>query len=429
MHKDFMPIMYKRGQAMVIVVVLFLVGSTVVLGGVATSVQKGLEVINTAETSRQSFFASESGVEDVAYRIKNLKTFSNIETLLVGGALATTSVQADLDEYEVVAIGDEDEFIRRTRALIVQGTGASFNFGLQSDEGGIHLKNNSLIQGNAYSNGPITGENSNMVNGDVISAGPDGLIDGVHVANNGYAHTIADSTIDNSAYYQVISDTTVGGVEYPGSPDLSTSTLPISDELIMEWESDAEAGGTFSSPCPFELAGDSSLGSAKINCDLKISGNLTLTLTGPVWVAGDIIIEGNAVIRVSSSLSGKSVPIIADDPLNRTNGSTINLKNSPVFEGSGDGSFILLISQNDSAENQGSITAIEVQNNVGGDLLVYAGHGKVVVKNSVSVKEVTGYRVEAENFAEIVYESGLASLLFTSGPSGGFIISDWSEIE
>jgi hypothetical protein len=62
-------------------------------------------------------------------------------------------------------------------------------------------------------------------------------------------------------------------------------------------------------------------------------------------------------------------------------------------------------------------------------LLVYAGHGKIVLQNGISLREVTGYRIEAQNSAEIIYESGLANILFTTGPSGGFTLSDWNEVE
>ena len=51
-----------------------------------------------------------------------------------------------------------------------------------------------------------------------------------------------------------------------------------------------------------------------------------------------------------------------------------------------------------------------------------------MLKNSVKLKEVSGYLIEAENSAEVTYETGLANLLFTSGPSGGWNLTDWEEI-
>ena len=72
--------------------------------------------------------------------------------------------------------------------------------------------------------------------------------------------------------------------------------------------------------------------------------------------------------------------------------------------------------------------AIEVQNSASGRMLLYAGHGEILLANNVSLKEVTGYKIHLKNFAEVIYETGLISLLFTAGPSGTFNINSWEEI-
>ena len=121
---------------------------------------------------------------------------------------------------------------------------------------------------------------------------------------------------------------------------------------------------------------------------------------------------------MSSAQSGRSIPIIADNPSDRLNGSTVELENSAVLEGSGNGSHILFVSQNNSAENGGSNVAIDVKNTVSGDLLVYAGHGEIVLQNNINLREVTAWRVRAKNSAEIMYEMGFGSTLFPAGPGG-----------
>ena len=60
---------------------------------------------------------------------------------------------------------------------------------------------------------------------------------------------------------------------------------------------------------------------------------------------------------------------------------------------------------------------------------MYAAHGEIRIKQSLTLKEVTAYKIRLQNSAEVIYESGLASLLFTSGPGGGFEVSSWGEIE
>lgn len=418
----------EKGQAMLMAVLFLVGGSAVILAGVSAPVIADVRNVSDFASSRQSFALAEGGVEDVAYRLIAGLPVSTTEELTEGTVSVETTQQSVLGEREIIGAGDERSAVRKARITLTEGSGASFSYGLQSGEGGTHLKNSASIRGNVFSNGPVTGENSNIVRGDIISAGPSGLIDGVHATGTAYAHTIDGSDIDGSAYYQVISGTTVDGTSYPESADQATSSLPISDAQIEEWKSIAAAGGTYSGSCPYKIDDDSSLGPIKIPCDLDITGSPTITLTGNVWVEGNIEIENTAVFNVSSSLSGKTVAFIAGKVSTPTTSGTITLKNSATFNGSGENSYVLFISQNTSAEAGGSTTAITVENSVSGDILVYAAHGKIDLKNSVDLKEVTAYQIVVQNSAEIIYESGLSSLLFTSGPSGGYTISSWNEI-
>ena len=49
-----------------------------------------------------------------------------------------------------------------------------------------------------------------------------------------------------------------------------------------------------------------------------------------------------------------------------------------------------------------------------GEVLVYAGHGEVHLKNGVSLREVSAYKIRLSNSAQVIYKTGLANLLFTS---------------
>ncbi|MFQ5661944.1 MAG: hypothetical protein ACE5F2_01695 [Candidatus Paceibacteria bacterium] len=427
LHKNKIPT--NKGQAMITAVMFLLAGSLIVVGGVSSPVLKDIKITRNLEESKQSFSLSEGAVEDVVYRIKNGLNFSDTEVLSVNNITATATTAVLADKREVVSVGDKNNIIRTTRVLLTQGEGASFNYGLQAGDGGIVLDSSSSVVGNAYSNGPIQGEGSSLVDGDAISAGPSGLIDDIHTTGSAYAHTISDSEVDVDAYYQTISNTTVGGVPYPWSADQATSTLPISDETINQWEADAQAGGIINSPCPYKIDSDVTIGPVKINCDLEIKGNHTTTLLGPIWVVGDIKITNSSIIRISPSLGSNSVAIIADNPSDRLESSQVKLSNSAEFFGSGtSGSYVLIISQNNSAENGEDEEAIDVKNSVSGDILVYAGHGEIVLQNNITLKEATGYRIRLKNSAEVIYESGIANLIFTSGPSGEFNIDSWLEI-
>lgn len=418
------------GQAVAIAVVFFLAISITVIIGIAGPILTDSYLGRNLERSKDTYFLAEALAEDIVYRLRAGKIVSSNEALTLLGNTASATVSDVSGGKQIISTGDIDSTIRRVQVDLILGTGASFNFGVQTDVGGIVMENNSSVLGNVFSNGTVEGQNSNLVKGSAISAGSPGLIDGVHATGTAYAHTIRDSEIEKDAYYQVISGTTVLGTSFPGSPDQATTTLPISDEQINAWKAEASAGGTTTCSGIYEFTSASTTGPRVYTCDVKIHGtNFDVNLSGPVLVQGDITIENSPTIKVAPSLGASSVVLIADDESDRLNKGKIALKNSTEFEGGSGNSYILVISNNNSAENGGTVKAIEIENSATGDVLLYSGHGEVVIKNSVSLKEVTAYRVRLQNFAEVVYESGLVNLLFTSGPGGSYDITRWREVE
>ncbi len=295
--------------------------------------------------------------------------------------------------------------------------------------------NNSGINGSVYANGPITGT-GNVIKGGVVSAGASGSVDNIHATSTVYAHSITNSTVDGDAYYSsVITGSTVSGVKHPGSSDMPVSSMPISDSLIGQWETDAAAGG--SATCTagsYTITSDVTLGPKKIPCDLSISGNGTVvTLAGSVWVTGNISLSGsgnNGVqIKVSDSIGDKSAPLIADSSANPTTSGMITIDSSTQFFGSTNNSdsYVMLISQNKSAEQGGANLAINVKNGAAGNLLTYAPHGQISLQNNVTLREVTAYKLSLSNNAIVIYNLGLAQSLFASGSSGSWKIKKWRE--
>ena len=426
--KTFSPMFYQRGQAVLMVVTFLTFISLAVLYGIISPTIKNVSLSRGVVSSAKSYYLAESGSEDAYYRLKSGKQTSPTETLSLDGGTVTTII-SDIggNEKEIISTGDLLNAARKLKTSIVVSNGASFNYGVQVGQGGFVMENSSSVLGNIYSNGTVSGSGSSLVRGDVVSAGPSGLVSGIHATSSIYAHTILNSTIDKNAYYQIISGSSVSGTSYPNSQDQPIISLPISDETVSGWETDAESGGVINSPCPYKINSNITIGPKKINCDLEISGTPTITLTGNLWIAGNVDIKNNPTIKVSSSLSGKTIAIIADNPSNRTSESKIEIENSVVVQGAGTGSYVLFLSQNQSAEQGGGERAIEVQNSASGDILVYAGHGEILLKNNIGLKEVTAYRVRLQNSAQVSYEIGAASLLFTGGPSGGWELKNWFE--
>lgn len=420
----------ESGQAMITAVVLLVFVSVAIMLGLGSSAIKDIKITGDFVKSKQSYFVAESGVEDVAYRIKKIKQISSFEVLALNGAIATTTITDVGSNKELLSVSALDSHARKVKTTVSSATtGVGFVYGMQVGEGGVFLENSAKVRGNLYSNGPVTGQNSNIVYGDVVSAGSSGLVDGVYSTSTVRAHTIQNSTIDKDAYYQSISGTTVSGTLYPGSADQATTSMPIAESVIDDWEQGALLGGVISSPCPYEINANTTIGPIKINCDLKITNDPTITLNGNIWVAGNIEVTNKVTMQVSPSFGSKSIVVIADKPSDRTTSSKIKLTNTSNYYGSGSGnSYVLLLSRNRDAKVGGGNKAIEVSNTAQGDILVYSSEGEIELTNSSKLKEVTAYKVRAKNSTEISYEIGLASTLFSAGPSGGSDISGWREV-
>lgn len=427
------------GQAVIVpVTMLILVALSLIARGVQL-VKTESELARGLTTSKQAGALADAGGEDVTYRIRLAKQYDTTEYVSLNAFKSTTTVNINpiSGVKSVLALGNIERRIRQKLISLVKGDRVVFNYGIQVGNGGFVMANTSSVLGNIYSNGSVTGA-GNTVTGAVISAGSTGLIDNIHSTGDAYAHTISNSFVGGDAYYFSVPllFTTVVGTEYPGSSDKPTTTLPISDTQIAQWETVAAAGGVISSPCPYVITTNTTLGPKKINCDLEISGSPEITLAGMVWVNGNITFKNTPVISIDSVLGSNSMAFIADKTIDHTNSSKIDIQNSTTFEGSGTpGSFIFLISANTGAENPPpgpmgtNIIAVNLQNSANGAVVLYANHGKINIANSSQLRSVTGYRVNMANSAQLIYEDGLESTVFDTGPGGSWNVLDWKETQ
>ena len=425
-----------RGQVMLAVVIFFLAFSLALVLGFAEPVLRSTKSIGDVRFSIQAYYAAESLAGDLAYRYIVGKEAVSGETLTVTEATATSLIAVILGGIEITSIGTNTNFLRAAKISLELGDGIAFRFASQAGPGGFDLQNSSSITGNVFSEGPVKGTGSNMIYGDVVSSGATGHIYGIHSTSTVYAHTIGSAsqptTIDRHAYYATtITNTTVNGTQYPGSSDQPVAALPISDAQISEWEDQAVAGGTITS-CDgsgnYEITASVTLGPKKIECNLVIKGNnVVLTITGPLWVTGNITTQTGPMIQIDPALGSQNVAIIADNPPDTSGSGIIDIQQNTEFQGSGSaGSFVFMISQNNSAESGGTTDAISLGQGASA-LVAYAAHGKITLSQSVSVKEVTAYKVVLQNTANVVYDTGLPTTLFDSGPSGGYTIVGWTE--
>lgn len=429
------PVRFKRGYLILLAVIFAGIFATVSTALVGYVISYGrAERVTVA--SAQALSVAEGALEAaIAYLNENPSYSGENGTPLGNGMFTIALTSVDSQRKRVTATGyvpdsENPTAVKTIEADVgVNNSVISFHYGIQAGDGGFRLENSQTeVFGNVYSSGSVIGAGGNMIYGDVISAGPDGQVYGIHATSSVYAHSIGKAgyttTIDGDAYYVTKTNTTVVGALHPNSPDQESVPLPISDEQISEWESFAEAGGTIDtcdSNGNYTISTSVSLGPKKILCNLiiKSSGGI-LTVTGPIWVTGNISAETGPTIRIDPALGSENVAIIADNPADPNGSGRIEIGQSTIFQGSGaPNSFVFLISQNRSAESGGDEIAIEMGQGASA-LVAYASHGLITLEQKVSVKEATGYRIKLSQSANVIYDSGLPSAVFQSGPGGSW---------
>lgn len=431
-----------RGAALLFSIVFFLSISLTLVIAISQGAYDDLARYRALSLGKQSYYASEAGIEDAIYRHRDGKSYSSSESFTVAGTDVTVTRTTGVDTYTLLSEGNLRDAIRNTTAVIGIGDGASFNFGLQSGNGGILMSNSSSVLGNVYSNGTVEGQGNAIVRGDIISAGSSGLVDSIHATGSVWAHSIDNAVIDGDAYFHsssTITATVVGGSSFAGFSDQATSALPISDEMVEEWKETIRTTGTvIASTSPqcsggtYVINSNTTLGNVKIECNVEMrkqGASTVIIITNPIWISGNLSFSQGPTIVASSSLGSKSVQVIVDNESNRATSSKISVNQSTEFQSGNASSYVMLLSMNTSAENGGTEKAIDLAQSANGKVLVYAAHGLISLGNNISLKEVTAHQIDIANGAQVIYESGLVNLLFTSGPGGGFTIVSWRETE
>lgn len=246
----------------------------------------------------------------------------------------------------------------------------------------------------------------------IYLGGLTGLISGVRIGSfgvgNAYAHTINSANVAGTKYCQSTDSLPMCNTSLADPVQIPMS---ISDQNILDWKAEAEAGGIYTGN--YTVSGTVSLGPKKITGNLTVSNNANLIVTGTLWVQGNIITNEGDVELSSSYGSGDGI-IVADG--------TVTIGNHSDFTGSGDpDSFIMLLTTSTSS------SAIDLQNNGGAEIL-YAGNGTIYVHNNATAKALTGKSIHMGENSTIDYESGLINANFTNGPSGSWGVNSWREV-
>lgn len=420
----------KNGYAAIfttIVVLVVIFGIIISIVVLSTTEYKILK--NTAQ-SAQAYYAAEAGIEDALLKLTKSIGFSNNYTINVGSSTAAINTSETIGGTIVItSTGNANNQIRKVEAVYaIDADGVSFYYGAQAGDGGINMGSNARIIGNVFSNATVfASSGTGYINNSIIVAGSGNKIEKLDVGEDAQVHTCKDSNIDRDLTYVSggsVVNCQVEGITKNQPNEIEPKNLPISLNQINEWKTEANSGGILNENYVLADNKSGSLGPVQIGTasepkNMTIGSNSVLTLTGTVYVTGDIIINNNAVVKLSPSYGPLGGVLITDGK--------INIYNNVEFRGSGqEGSYLLALSTNHSLDP--ASPAIDLNNNVRGAIF-YTNAGLIHLHNNVGIKEITGYQLQLDNNAVITYETGLANALFSSGPGGGWEIVSWREIE
>lgn len=411
---------YKNNQkGYIVLITTFFILIIMLSVALTMSSQVALEQKTTtnAVKSTQAYYAAESGIEDALLILRRNPTLSSANyNLNVNGATANVTIPIIITGTRAVASqGNNYSMVRGIQTVYsMSSQGVNFYYGISTGEGGLVMGSGSMVHGNVFSNGNITG--SGTIDNNVVVSGDDHSIQGVHIKGNAMAYSCNNATIDGNLVYVSpggSNNCTVAGAVSTQSATISAQPLPIPEEQIAAWKTEAENVEVITGDVILSNNQTRSMGPVKITGSLSFGNKSTLILTGTIYVQGNITFGNTNTIRLDNNYGPLGGVIISDGNIGAGTGST--------FMGSGqDGSYLLLLSTSISD------SAITVGNSSTGAAF-YAGDGGITLPNNISVREATAKKLILGNNAEIQSSTGESNIYFSSGPAGSWKVTSWTE--
>lgn len=236
----------------------------------------------------------------------------------------------------------------------------------------------------------------------------------IDIGGDVHANTITDLTVAGDAYFQTNDGSTIAGSSFPGSEDPPQKDLPITEANIIDFKTQAAAGGTFSGDVTIDLGESETWGPLKIDGNLTVENGGILNMTGTLHVTGTMLFENNAIIKLDPGYGTDSGVIVGDG--------TVTISNNVIFTGSGIENSFLMLGTTSTADD-----AIDVFNNAS-NIILAAPKGTIRLHNNAGANALTADRLVLDNNAVVTYVSGLNDINFTGGPGGSFTAGGWREV-
>jgi hypothetical protein len=382
------------------------------------------KILRNITRSTQSYYLAEAGIEDALLRLKKKMNFSSPYSFKLGNGTTTVEISDIIGgSRTITSKGNISNTIKKIQVVYaISKQKVSFYYGAQVGAGGLIMGNGSKVLGNVYSNGSVIG--AGTIQNSVIVAGNGNRIEGITVGEDATVFTCKNSIINGNLTY--VSGGSVQNCQVKGSisirpNEIPPRDLPISQSQIDKWKEESANGGVTTTDISIsgtKILGPIQIGTSSNPKNLTVQNGATLIVKGTIYVTGNITFSNGSTIKLDSSYGSLSGVIIADG--------VITVENNVIISGSGQpGSYVLILSTKSDTTNP----VIDIRNNSAGSAIYYANSGLIYLKNNMVAREVTGYKIQIENNAEIQYESGLEEANFSSGPGGSWEIVSWREIE
>lgn len=254
----------------------------------------------------------------------------------------------------------------------------AFNYAVQVGTGGVTMSNSATVNGTVYSNKTgvsIQGYNSSQINGNAYAVG----------------------TISTP-------DPNVTGTRFENQP---ASVMPTVN--YGSWKDQAAAGGVLNCPCNYSNFDEVTLGPKKLDGDLTVSNTAIVTMTGPLWVTGNVNVSNSGKIKLDQSFGSNGTVLVTDG--------IVTVSNTGLFEptSASPKGYILVAT---TSTNSNAV----IISNQGVNAIFYALDGGASLANQAHVTALVANTLTMTNNAILTFDQGLASAQFSGGPGGSWQI-------
>lgn len=444
--------MFKHSPGQASLVMILLLGLVAIISTLSSSTLSfsNVRIEDTIATSDQAWYAAWSGIDELMYRLRSKQNFGgsySLDLTLSNGATVSANITGDDNNKTVTSTGYALGTVRRLEVQVASSSSkASFIFAAQSGEGGFELEGNSTVvgtndtPGNVYSNGDIkgvrasAGQSGSKILGSAWAVGYIGGLSspstgGVYVQKDARANSLTACLVGAN----VRSPIPPSNCPYGGNYQIAPAPNPVALASVDAdfWKAKAVAGGVWVGTCNVLATdgsdctqGTSQLGDLHITGDLNVPSGADFTLTGPVWVQGDISISQNNNLFTDETVGKDSVVIVASDPDNPLVKGRVTTSSNVTFNRNSQGAGLIFISENINDDCAVS-PAADITSNTATVVFV-ALDGCINIGSNSVISGVLGKKVHVSNNSTISYDPNLAQAIVGSD-TGGWIVTSVKE--